>query len=99
MTKANVSYARNHLSEILARVREGESILIVDRDQPVARLDPVAGPAACEAPWQTDLVRRGLIRPARRSLDPKALAAMPFPSSSGQGDVLDALLAEREDGR
>jgi len=99
MNKANISYTRNHLSEILLRVREGETILIVDREQPVARLEPIAGPSAQGSPWQADLVRRGLIRPARGRLDTKVFKAMPLPNPQGGGDILDALLTEREEGR
>ena len=99
MNKANISYTRNHLSELLTRVREGETILIVDRQQPVARLEPVAGLSAQGLPWQADLVRRGLVRPARGRLDLKALGALALPSPREGGDILDALLAEREDGR
>ena len=98
MNKASTSYARNHLCEILARVREGETILIMDRQHPVARLEPVAGASAVGCPWQADLVRRGLLRPARRALDAAAYAAMPLPTARG-GDILDVLLAEREEGR
>jgi prevent-host-death family protein len=99
MNKANISYTRNHLSEMLARVREGETILIVDRQQPVARLEPVAGTAARGLPWQADLVRRGLVRSARSRLDATALGAMPLPTLRGGGDILEALLADREEGR
>ena len=99
MNKANISYTRNHLSEMLSRVREGETILIVDRQQPVARLEPVAGLSARGIPWQADLVRRGLVRPARGHLDVKALGALTLPTPRGGGDILDALLAEREEDR
>lgn len=99
MNKANVSYTRNNLSKILARVREGESILIVDREQPVARLEPVGDVDVPGSIAKGDLVRRGLVLPARVRLDPKALSKMPLPATTGKGDVLDALLADREEGR
>jgi prevent-host-death family protein len=99
MNKSNISYTKNHLSEILLKVREGESILIVDREQPVARLEPIAGPSAQESPWQADLVRRGLVRSARSRLDVKAFLALPLPAPKGGGDILDVLLAERGEGR
>ena len=41
MNMANISYTRNHLSELINRVKEGETILIMDRQRPVARLEPV----------------------------------------------------------
>jgi antitoxin (DNA-binding transcriptional repressor) of toxin-antitoxin stability system len=99
MNKANISYTRNHLSEMLSRVREGETILIVDRQLPVARLEPVTGRSSQEVPWQADLMRRGLVRPARGRLSAKAFDAMPMPAPQGKGDILAALLSEREDGR
>jgi antitoxin (DNA-binding transcriptional repressor) of toxin-antitoxin stability system len=100
MNKANVSYTRNHLSAMLSRVRDGESILIVDRQHPVARLEPVSGPSSRgDTPWQADLVRRGLLRTARAPLDAKALSALPLPVAKGGGDILDALLADREEAR
>jgi prevent-host-death family protein len=99
MNKANISYTRNHLSELLTRVREGETILIVDRQQPVARLEPVAGLSAQGIPWQADLVRRGLVRPARGRLDIKAFGELALPTPREGSDILDALLVEREEGR
>ena len=98
MNQANISYTRNHLSEMLARVREGETILIMDRQQPVARLEPVSGASAQGSPWQVDLVRRGLVRPARGRVDAEALAALPLPVARDGGDILGVLVAEREDG-
>ena len=97
MNQANISYTRNHLSELIARVREGETIVILDRQQPVARLEPVTGPVAQQEAWQMDLVRRGLIRPARVAVDLKALRSLPQPKP--RGDVLEALRAERGEGR
>jgi antitoxin (DNA-binding transcriptional repressor) of toxin-antitoxin stability system len=94
--KANISYTRNHLSEMLAQVKEGETILILDRQQPVARLEPVAGSPADGPSLQAGLVRRGLVQPARSPLDPKLLNAMPMPAPRAGGDILDALLADRE---
>ena len=84
---------------MLSRVREGETILIMDRQEPIARLEPVDGAFAGCLPWQADLVRRGLVRPARGRLNPKLLGALPLPTIRSGGDILSALLAEREEGR
>ena len=99
MNKANISYARNHLSKILACVREGESVLIMDRQRPVARLEPVEGSDAGGPLRKDDLVQRGLVRPARTRLDPRRLKTMRLPETTGKGDILGALVADREDGR
>lgn len=98
MYKANISYARNHLSEILARVREGESILIMDRQHPVARLEPVDHRLAEEGGPRGDLVRRGLLRPGKMTLDLKQLAEIPAPEPACGSDVLQALLEDRDEG-
>lgn len=100
MESANISYARNHLSELLARVREGETIVIVDRQTPIARLEPVAGGRVAEGlRGRADLVRRGIVRAARSRLNLKVFRALPRPSENRTGDVLRALLADREEGR
>ena len=42
MKTATITEAKNRLSALIDRVRSGESILILDRGVPVARLEPVA---------------------------------------------------------
>ena len=44
-------------------------------------------------------VARGLVCPARGPLDCRALRALPLPTPREGGDVLAALLAERDEGR
>jgi hypothetical protein len=38
MKTSNISYLRNHLSEVLSCVKEGETVLVLDRKKPVACL-------------------------------------------------------------
>jgi prevent-host-death family protein len=99
MNTANISYTRNHLSELLDRVREGETVLIVDRDQPVARLQPVGESDSDGPEWKAGLIRKGVIRSAAHRLDTKELRAMPMPQTQKNGDVVAALLADRESDR
>lgn len=40
MTKASVSYLKAHLSAELKAVRAGETVVVMDRNHPVARLVP-----------------------------------------------------------
>jgi antitoxin (DNA-binding transcriptional repressor) of toxin-antitoxin stability system len=42
MKKASVSYLKAHLSAELKAVRAGETVIVMDRDHPVARLVPLA---------------------------------------------------------
>ena len=41
MIRANISELRNGLSAYLRSVRRGESVLILDRNVPIARLSPI----------------------------------------------------------
>lgn len=98
MHRANVSYTRNHLSELLARVMEGETITITDRQRPIAYLAPVTVADGEGSAWCDELIRRGLARRGEARLDLKALAALPMPVPRKGGDIVATLLDEREEG-
>jgi prevent-host-death family protein len=64
--KAKIAELKNNLSRYLEQVRHGETVLVVDRDQPIAQIIPLsharaAGPGADEDRL-TRLERRGLVR-------------------------------------
>ena len=96
--QAKISELKNRLSYYLGRVRRGESVLVLDRDRVIARIEP-AGRARAErsadADWLDDLELRGVIRRASGPLPPDWLARRP----DVQADVVGALLEEREEGR
>lgn len=75
MNTATITEAKNRLSALIDRVRSGESILILDRGVPVARLEPVAA-----FPDSTGRLRRleraGVIRVGDGSL-PSICCARP----------------------
>jgi prevent-host-death family protein len=65
MKRANISEAKNALSALLDRVRQGATIVIEDRGVPVARLEPVAAgtdPEGRLALQMRRLLRRGAHR-------------------------------------
>ena len=95
MEKATISQLKNHLSAYLKKVRAGGSVLIVDRDEPVARLERIEAGAAADDRLGR-LAKAGLLRRATRRLDLKVLRATP--PQAGQS-VLAALLDERQEGR
>ena len=95
MEKATISELKNRLSEYLKKVRAGHTVLIFDRDQPVARLERVTGGAQSEGRLAR-LERAGLLRRGRNDTPLKALrAAVPKAKRS----VTQALLEERREGR
>jgi prevent-host-death family protein len=97
MNTATITEAKNRLSALIDRVRGGESILILDRGVPVARLEPVAG-----YPDPTGRLRRleraGLIR-IGDAPPPLELLRMPAPPLAPGASAVDAILAERRSGR
>jgi antitoxin (DNA-binding transcriptional repressor) of toxin-antitoxin stability system len=95
MEKATISQLKNHLSAYLKKVRAGLAILVVDRDQPVARLERIeAGGLADDR--LSRLEKAGLVRRSTRALD---LAALHYPPPKSQRSVLAALVDERREGR
>ncbi len=97
MKTANISYTKNHLSKLLGQVARGESILILDRRVPVARLEPVTAQAADA--WVADLEQRGVLSRPRRRPDARVLSGRTLPRPAKSADVVAVLLAEREEGR
>lgn len=95
MKKASISEAKNNLSALIDRVRGGSSVLIVDRGQPVARLEPVSGEGDERL---ARLVRHGVVRPARGASAQTVVASAP-PSTRTGASALQALLDERRDAR
>lgn len=100
MKTATISQTRNSLSALLDRVRHGETVVIVDRSRPVARLEPVIGARGPEqeAGRLARLERAGLIRRGRGApLD--EIHRVPPPRPARGGDVVATLLEERRRGR
>jgi antitoxin (DNA-binding transcriptional repressor) of toxin-antitoxin stability system len=96
MEKATISELKNRLSAYLKKVRAGHTVLIFDRDQPVARLERVGGGERTDDRL-TRLERAGLLRRASRPVNVKALKAQPAPRATRS--VVQALVDERRDGR
>jgi len=95
MEKATISEIKNRLSAYLKKVKAGQSILILDRDQPVARLERVE-PERHPDDRLMRLERAGLIRRASQPVPIKVLKA---PAPKAKAGVLQALVEERREGR
>jgi len=95
MQQVTISEVKSRLSAYLKKVRAGETILILDRDRPVARLEPVAV-GQDSASHLAELVRTGALRPATKRLSMKLLRAK-LPTS--RKSIVETLLEERSEGR
>jgi prevent-host-death family protein len=82
-TQVRIAELKSRLSEYLRRVRRGETITVLDRETPIARLEPVAGQGS-------RLVVRepGARAPRLRDL------RLPPPLKT-KADILDLLAEER----
>lgn len=98
MKISNISNTKNNLSALLEQVKSGRSILIVDRNRPIARLDPVDPGLQDDGARLSELERRGAVTPSAGRLDWAAFKAMPMGRVRG-GSLTKAVLDERAQGR
>ena len=98
MKIATITEAKNKLSALLDRVRAGETILIVDRGRPVARLEPAVALDERSDGRLARLERAGLVRVGGRRGRASLLDGRPPRTRTGV-NVVDALVAERRTGR
>jgi prevent-host-death family protein len=98
MITVSVTEAKNNLSKLLKKVRHGQSVLILDRNVPVARLEPLPpGSRESDQAKIADLVRMGLAKMGTGKL-PKDFWRRPRPKTRDGSSVVAALLEERSQG-
>ena len=100
MKKASITETKNRLSALLDLVRHGETVLIMDRGRPVARLEPVQqGTGGGETAGRlARLERAGIIRQSPL-VNADKLLLQPPPKAKRGASALRALLEERAQGR
>lgn len=95
METATISEIKNRLSAYLKMVRAGRTVLILDRNEPVARLERVEGAARSDDRFAR-LERAGLLR---RPVANVPLDRLREAAPQGERSVLEALLEERREAR
>lgn len=96
MLQSTISHSKSAFSSLIDQVRAGETVMITDRDVPVAMLTPVPRQQYHGNEILGDLERQGLVRRAK-STGKGALDDLP--SRTPLKGVLAALLDERREGR
>ena len=95
MKRAGIAELKNRLSYYLDFVRRGQSVLVYDRDRPIARIEPVRpSDAVADDDWTAQLQQSGALRPPSARLAKDWLRHRP----AVHADVVAALLEERESG-
>ena len=97
MERVSISQLKDQLSAYLKRVRAGETVLVMDRNTPIAQLTPLATPAH-DAERIAQLEADGILTPPTGpplTLEELRRNVVVAPGAN----VLEALLEERREGR
>jgi prevent-host-death family protein len=97
MSKVSVSDLKNNLSAYLRRVRAGQTLVIHDRDVPIARIDAIERGGAGRDRLMS-LRAQGITRPPKRRLTRESLGAA-FTALPENANLVGALQQERDSGR
>jgi prevent-host-death family protein len=96
MKKASISETKNHLSQLLEEVKSGTTILILDRNRPMARLEPLGPEEGSSSEAVATLVRNGLAASPRRALHLPAFLERKMVRLPAGTSAVQTLLSERE---
>ena len=97
MIKTSVSALKNGLSSYLRKVRAGQSVVIYDRNVPIARIERIEVNGT-DADRVAQLRAAGITRPPTRPLTARQWARL-RPVVSARARLLESLLDERKDDR
>ena len=98
MKKAGIAELKNNLSRYLEHVKSGETVLVIDRNQPIAQIIPLQKTPRSAAPDDgriARLERKGLIRRGSGDVGQWLIKRRPV---KVPGSVLQDLLDERRSG-
>jgi prevent-host-death family protein len=95
MRTVNIADLKARLSAFIQHVREGEEVLVCERNRPVARIVPCHLEDYSEQ--EKRLIARGVLMPAKKTRRP--LTPLPKPVGNIPDDVADQLWNEEREGR
>lgn len=82
MKTVNIGTLRNQLSAYLQHVKNGEEVIVRDRDVPVARILPFR--TANMTKEDAELAAQGILKLPEEEMDWDAFLALPRPQVSGE---------------
>lgn len=94
MRTVNVAKLKDQLSKYLSFAKDGEEIIIRDRNKPIAKIVPFPSEGADAD--ELKLVAAGKLRLPKERLDIKKFLKMPIGSVKGN-EVTEALIADRNE--
>jgi antitoxin (DNA-binding transcriptional repressor) of toxin-antitoxin stability system len=87
MRTVNIGMLRNQLSAYLQYVRNGEEVVVRDRNKPIARILPFPLPLPQEGDHEAEvayLIATGQAKPPKQKMDWEAFWALPRPTVSDE---------------
>ena len=96
MEKVTISQLKNGLSAYLKKVRAGQTVLILDRNEPIAVLERVKNKTLADDERLARLEQAGLIKRSKTS-DPVG-ALRGYKPIKAKASVVQAVIEEREEG-
>jgi prevent-host-death family protein len=93
MRTVNISDLKARLSEHIQLVRDGEEVLVCDRNKPVARIVPCTTDDYPER--ERRLIARGILAPPNK----KRRSALPPPAGNVSDEVMERIWREEREGR
>lgn len=95
MRSVNIAELKNRLSTYVKYAKAGETVIVRDRNTPVAQLVPIPVDDSMTED-ERDLVARGLMIPRKKPYDPKSFLKLRIPKVKGNA-ATQAILDDRED--
>ena len=99
MKSKSVSEARANLSSLIEEVRQGETIVITNRGEPVARIESCTPADSSDSDRINSLVARGLAIPPRNRMDVEEFLSAHRPKLPEDVNLSDYVIADREESR
>lgn len=87
MRTVNIGVLKNQLSSYLQFVRNGEEVVVRDRNKPIARILPFTLPLPPEGDHEAEvayLIATGQMKEAKQEMDWEAFWALPMPTVSDE---------------
>jgi antitoxin (DNA-binding transcriptional repressor) of toxin-antitoxin stability system len=96
MERVTISQLKNSLSAYLKKVRAGQTVLILDRDEPIAMIERVDSRSSTDERLAR-LEQAGLIQRSKTSRPREAMRG--YKPIKTKASVVEALIEERREGR
>ena len=95
MRTVNVAELKNKLSAYLGYAKAGETVVVRDRNRPIAKLVPFVAEGRTED--EMELIAKGLMKPREKEPNWEEFDKLPLADAKGFS-VVQALIEERNEG-